>query len=64
MIDDFSPPARESHGGTRLLRRADMNVGSHIHTLFRVRCKLSDPSTEKKLSGPVERRHVTYFGNY
>jgi cleavage and polyadenylation specificity factor subunit 1 len=54
---------RESHGGTRLLRRADFNAGSHINTMFRVRCKLSDPSTEKKLTGPLERRHVTYFGN-
>ncbi|XP_060595020.1 cleavage and polyadenylation specificity factor subunit 1-like [Ruditapes philippinarum] len=31
--------------------------------MFRVRCKLSDPSTEKKLTGPLERRHVTYFAS-
>ncbi|XP_052231440.1 cleavage and polyadenylation specificity factor subunit 1-like isoform X1 [Dreissena polymorpha] len=61
IIYQYQPETRESHGGTRLVRRADMNAGSHIHTMFRVRCKLSDPSTEKKLSGPVERRHVTYF---
>lgn len=61
MVDQYVPETRESHGGTRLVRRADFNVGSNINTLFRVRCKLSDPSTEKKLTGPVERRHVTYF---
>ncbi|XP_052818827.1 cleavage and polyadenylation specificity factor subunit 1-like isoform X2 [Mya arenaria] len=61
IIYHYLPETRESHGGTRLIRRADFNAGSHINTMFRVRCKLTDPSTEKKLSGPVERRHVTYF---
>ena len=56
--------ARESHGGTRLVRRADFNAGSHINTTFRIRCKLSDPSTEKKITGPLEKRHVTYFGKF
>ena len=64
MIQCIIFVVRESHGGTRLLRRADFNAGSHINTMFRVRCKLSDPSTEKKLTGPLERRHVTYFGKY
>ena len=54
--------ARESHGGTRLVRRADFNAGSHINTIFRIRCKLTDPSIEKKITGPLEKRHVTYFG--
>ncbi|XP_053401547.1 cleavage and polyadenylation specificity factor subunit 1-like [Mercenaria mercenaria] len=63
LIYQYLPEIRESHGGTRLLRRADFNAGSHINTMFRVRCKLSDPSTEKKLTGPIERRHVTYFAS-
>ena len=58
----LSPPVRESHGGTRLLRRADINTSSHVTTFFRVRCKLSDPSTEKRATGAIEKRHVTYFG--
>lgn len=63
LIYQYLPEIRESHGGTRLLRRADFHAGSHINTMFRVRCKLSDPSTDKKLTGQVERRHVTYFAS-
>lgn len=61
LVYAYLPETRESHGGTRLVRRADFNAGSHINTTFRIRCKLSDPSTEKKITGPLEKRHVTYF---
>ncbi|KAK6174392.1 hypothetical protein SNE40_017678 [Patella caerulea] len=61
LIYSYQPEARESHGGQRLIRKADFNSGSHINTFFRVRCKLSDPSIDKKTLALVERRHVTYF---
>ena len=54
--------ARESHGGQRLLRKADFNVGSHINTMFRVRCKVWDPASRKRYSEAMEKRHITYFG--
>ena len=56
--------ARESCGGTRLLRRADINIGSHVNTFVRVRCKLSDPASSKPISGPAERRHTVIYGKY
>ena len=55
-------PARESFGGTRLLRRADMNIGCHINTFVRVRCKLTDPGSDGQVTGAVERRHVVFMG--
>lgn len=55
-------PARETHGGQKLLRRADINVGAQINTFFRIKCKLSDPSTDRPAVGAVEKRHITYFG--
>ncbi|KAI0216603.1 Cleavage and polyadenylation specificity factor subunit 1 [Lamellibrachia satsuma] len=63
LIYTYQPEVRESHGGTRLLRRADINTSSHVTTFFRVRCKLSDPSTEKRATGAIEKRHVTYFAS-
>ncbi|XP_070574061.1 cleavage and polyadenylation specificity factor subunit 1-like [Ptychodera flava] len=61
ILYHYQPEARESFGGMRLLRRADINIGSHVTTFFRLRSKLSDPATEKILSGYMERRHTTMF---
>ena len=44
------------------MRKADFNVGSHINTMFRVRCKVWDPATRKRYSEAMEKRHITYFG--
>lgn len=54
--------ARESHGGQRLIRKADFNAGSNVSSMFRVRCKLYDPSSDKRMTGAPEKRHITYFG--
>ncbi|KAK6982235.1 Cleavage and polyadenylation specificity factor subunit 1, partial [Biomphalaria glabrata] len=61
VILGYLPEMRESYAGSRLIRRADFNVGSHINTMFRVRCKLEDPSTKTKNAAAVENKHVTYF---
>ncbi|CAG5135896.1 unnamed protein product, partial [Candidula unifasciata] len=61
VILAYLPEVKESFGGNRLLRRADFNIGSHVNTLFRVRCKLEDPSTNKKNVAALENKHVTYF---
>ncbi|XP_064640599.1 cleavage and polyadenylation specificity factor subunit 1-like [Lineus longissimus] len=61
LVYSYQPEARESCGGQRLLRKADFNVGSHINTLLRLRCKLSDPSSDRRASSLVEKRHVTYY---
>ena len=58
----FPSIARESFGGTRLLRRADMNIGAHVSTFVRIRCKLIDPATDRPAGGAVERKHVVFMG--
>ncbi|KAK3787111.1 hypothetical protein RRG08_030274 [Elysia crispata] len=64
IVLTYSPEMRESHGGNRLLRRADFNLGSHVNTMFRVRCKLEDPSAPgQKNQAAAENRHVTYFAS-
>ncbi|XP_059156082.1 cleavage and polyadenylation specificity factor subunit 1-like isoform X2 [Physella acuta] len=63
VILAYLPEVRESYGGNRLLRRADFNIGSHVNTMFRVRCKLEDPSSNKKNAAALEHRHVTYFAS-
>ena len=52
----YMPQERDSHGGQVLLRRAAVNVGSHINTMFRVQCKTIDSDVRRSA-----RRHVTYF---
>ncbi|XP_071959341.1 cleavage and polyadenylation specificity factor subunit 1-like [Antedon mediterranea] len=61
IIYHYQPEAPESYGGTRLLRRCDINIGGRVNTFVRVRCKRQDPASDKLMSGPSERRHVTYF---
>ncbi|PVD20429.1 hypothetical protein C0Q70_18584 [Pomacea canaliculata] len=62
IVYSYTPEARESHGGQRLLRKADFNPGSHINTMFRVRCRLWDATTKKRYGEQMEKRHITYFG--
>eukprot|EP00058_Branchiostoma_floridae_P027042 XP_002612533.1 hypothetical protein BRAFLDRAFT_120973 [Branchiostoma floridae] len=62
LLYSYQPEARESYGGQRLVRRADFNVGSHVNTFFRVRCKIMDPSGERRRDADtVAKRHVTMF---
>lgn len=61
VVFAYQPEIKESHGGQRLIHKADINIGGHVNSMFRVRCKLTDPSTERRLTGPVEKRHVTYY---
>ncbi|KAK7115084.1 hypothetical protein V1264_001025 [Littorina saxatilis] len=61
IVMAYVPEARESHGGQRLVRKADFNVGSLINTMFRVRCKIWDPAHKKRYSEVMEKRHITYF---
>jgi len=57
----YSPESRESMGGHRLIRKADFHLGQHVNCLWRVRAKLSDPSTQSRLLSANEKRHVTWF---
>ena len=53
---------KESCGGQWLLRKADFNVGNHINTFWRIRSKITDPSVDRKLTGNITRRQITFFG--
>lgn len=57
----YQPESIESMGGHRLIRKADFHIGQHINCLWRVRAKLSDPSTSSRLLASNEKRHVTWF---
>ncbi|CAG0890026.1 unnamed protein product [Darwinula stevensoni] len=63
----YQPEARESYGGQRLIRRADFHLGTQVTSFFRIRCKLTDPSTEKKNPAPpgslLEHRHATWYAS-
>jgi len=57
----YSPDSREAMGGHRLIRKADYHMGQHINCMWRVRAKLSDPSTSQRLLAANEKRHVTWY---
>ena len=50
--------------GQRLLRKADFHLGQHINTFFRIRCKVTENSADRKHLQGAEKRHITMFGTY
>ena len=54
----------ESQGGRKLVQRCDINAGTRINTLFRIKCKPSvSPTLSREIRVAVtERRQVTYYG--
>ena len=61
-IFSYQPQMRDSHGGQRLLPVADINIDHQMNTFWRTRCKLVDPSLNVALGGPLQYKHVNYFG--
>ncbi|KAF6036416.1 Cpsf160 [Bugula neritina] len=59
----YQPDDIVSSGGTILIKKADINIGTCVNSLCRVRCKLNDPTTIRQFSGIVEKRHVTYYAS-
>ncbi|XP_066019502.1 cleavage and polyadenylation specificity factor subunit 1-like [Pocillopora verrucosa] len=56
LLLTYQPEAVESFGGQRLLQRADINIGSHITSFFRIRAR-----TTGKVGGK-DLRQLTCFG--
>lgn len=56
----------ESNGGRYLIRQGDINMGSHVNTMFRLRCRSSAPlGTPHEMQVLMQdKRHATYFGIY
>lgn len=61
MFFIIPPPAKESFGGMRLLRRADFNVGAHVNAFWRMPCRGTlDPASKKALTW--DNKNITWFG--
>ena len=43
------------------MRKADIHIGQHINWMWRVKAKLSDPTTAQRLVAANEKKHVTWF---
>ncbi|XP_050434268.1 cleavage and polyadenylation specificity factor subunit 1 [Adelges cooleyi] len=61
LIYLYQPLARESYGGQHLIRRGDFNLGSNVNTFFRLRCKQSTLSAERREVIGSDKQHVTMY---
>ncbi len=55
--------AHDNQGGCWLLRKAEFNVGSHVNSMFRLKCRVADPTLDKR-SALADKRHVTYCSKF
>lgn len=62
IIYAHDPEHEESHGGTRLLRRADYHVGAYVTSFCRLRGRTpAKLAHDQHLSLQCRRRHITMF---
>jgi len=57
----YSPESKESDGGEKLVRKADIHIGQHINCLWRVRAKLTDTTCNQRLLPENEKKHITWY---
>ncbi|VVC38721.1 WD40/YVTN repeat-like-containing domain,Cleavage/polyadenylation specificity factor, A [Cinara cedri] len=57
----YQPMNRDSHGGQCLIRHGDINIGSNVNSFFRLRCKQSTLTSERRKALGSDRRHVTMY---
>ncbi|GFS50353.1 cleavage and polyadenylation specificity factor subunit 1 [Trichonephila clavipes] len=58
----YCPEARESFGGSKLLRKADIHLGSQVTTFFRICNRLGEIANyDRRQAAILEKRHVTMF---
>ncbi len=55
----YQNESHDNQGGQWLIRKAEFNVGSHINSFFRLKCKVNDPHLDKR-SSLADKRQVTY----
>ncbi|CAF0847441.1 unnamed protein product [Brachionus calyciflorus] len=58
----YQNDSHDNQGGTWLIKKAEFNVGSKINSMFRLKCRVNDPSMDKKAT-MAEKRQVTYLTN-
>ncbi len=61
MLTSIFLPNRESVGGQKLVRRGDFQIGQHVNCIWRVRARITDPSTGGRVLTGWEKRHVSWF---
>ncbi|ESN93223.1 hypothetical protein HELRODRAFT_103603 [Helobdella robusta] len=52
-VFSYMPQMKDSHGGQRLIQQADINIGSLVNSMVRIRCTKRKPNTENL--------HSTYY---
>ena len=64
MLYELSLVVPESSGGRYLIRQGDINVGSHVNAIFRLRCRSCAPlgASHEMQVLMQDKRHTTYFG--
>lgn len=55
----YQPESRESHGGQKLVRRADYHVGQKVNAMFRVACNFKQ-QFDKRIAA-YDNKHMTFF---
>ena len=58
----YQNESHDTQGGQWLIRKAEFNVGSHVNSMIRLKCKVSDPTLDKR-SSLADKRQVTYCTN-
>lgn len=61
VVYKYQPEARESLGGQRLLRKADFHLGQSVNSFFRICCKKSILSEERRQQLNSNKRHITMY---
>ena len=61
IIYSYQPDNIESLGGSRLLRRADFYVGSHVNSFFRIRCNIPSKGMDARSKLSYIRKHITTY---
>nr|XP_053638163.1 cleavage and polyadenylation specificity factor subunit 1-like [Cherax quadricarinatus] len=59
VVFTYNPESHESAGGTRLIRKGDFHLGSHVNCFFRIRCRIGDVSSDRRVGQNMEKRHIT-----
>ena len=68
IIYSYSPEMRESHGGTRLIRRTEFHLGSQVIDSFRIRCvpllcQGSNMQQQQQQLRPTDLRQLTVYAS-
>jgi cleavage and polyadenylation specificity factor subunit 1 len=55
----YQPESRESHGGQKLVRRADYHLGQKVNCMFRVACNFKQQFDKRVIA--YDNKHMTFF---